>query len=131
MWEEWLPAQGVPSLAIDTVPMCCVCALRMCVLGTSGESKNITAVPIFAYVLMVDTTRCMLSPPSPAPLASPLTPPPGGCVFCPVCDMRMWCDDAWGHMLLHGSWWREGRGGLWHPTCEFLDGARYPTPHRR
>ena len=27
-------------------------------------------LPIFAYVLMVDTTRCMLSPPSPAPLAS-------------------------------------------------------------
>jgi hypothetical protein len=37
-------------------------------------------LPIFAYVLMVDTTRCMLSPPSPAPLASPLTPPWWVCV---------------------------------------------------
>ena len=55
----------------------------------------------------------------------------GGCVFGPVCDMRMWCDDAWVRMLPHGSWWRVGGGRRRCPACEFHDGARCPTPHRR
>ena len=80
--------------------------------------------------LVADAARCMFSPPSLAPLAPPPRPS-GGCVFGPVCDMRMWCDDVQDGMLPHGSWWREGRGGLRCPTCESFDGARYPTLHRR
>ena len=72
----------------------------------------------------------VLSPVLPTPHRAP-SPATGVCVSGPVCDMRMWCDDEWARMLLHGSWWREGRGGFWCPACEFLDGARYPTPHRR
>ena len=71
-----------------------------------------------------------LSPAPPSPRSTPPRPT-GGCVFSPVCGMRMWRDDAWGRMLPHGSWWCEGGGGLWCPACEFHDGARCPTPHRR
>ena len=66
-------------------------------------------------------------PHSPRPTPSP----PGGCVSGSVCDMRMWRDDVWDRMLPHGSWRRVGGGRLWRPACEFHDGARCPTPHRR
>ena len=41
----------------------------------------------FVYSLVADTARCMLSPPSPTPLAPPPRPT-GGCVYGPVCDMH-------------------------------------------
>ena len=66
-------------------------------------------------------------PHSPRPTPSP----PGGWVSGSVCDMRMWRDDVWDRMLSHGSWRRVGGGRLWRPACEFHDGARCPTPHRR
>ena len=66
-------------------------------------------------------------PHSPRPTPSP----PGGCVSGSVCDMRMWRDDVWDRILPHGSWRRVGGGRLWRPACEFHDGARCPTPHRR
>ena len=73
---------------------------------------------------------CSLPHP-PHSLPTPLPRPTGVCVFGPVCDMRMWCDDTWIRMLPHGSWWRVGGGRLRCPACEPHDGARCPTPHRR
>ena len=119
-------SRPVPTCEGPVVPCtsACVTSYYAASSAPSGADSR------FAYVLVADAARCMLSPPSPAPLAPPPRPT-GGCVFGPVCGLRMWCDDAWGRMLPHGSWWCEGGGGLWCPACEFHDGARCPTPHRR